>query len=90
MYGRQPCLPIDVTLGLVPHSATALTTSTFVQILREYVQGAHKKAKSFQAKEAQYHKLNYDKCCKAAALEVGDTVLVHVTAFKGHHKIQDW
>ena len=24
------------------------------------------------------------------ALEVGDTVLVHVTAFKGHHKMQDW
>ena len=24
-----------------------------------------------------------------AALEVGDTVLVHVTAFKGHHKMQD-
>ena len=23
------------------------------------------------------------------ALEVGDTVLVHVTAFKGHHKMQD-
>ena len=23
------------------------------------------------------------------ALEVGDMVLVHVTAFKGHHKIQD-
>ena len=22
-------------------------------------------------------------------MEVGDTVLVHVTAFKGHHKIQD-
>ena len=26
---------------------------------------------------------------KTAALEVRDTVLVHVTAFKGHHKIQD-
>ena len=27
---------------------------------------------------------------RAAALEVGDTVLVHVTTFKGHHKRQDW
>ena len=26
---------------------------------------------------------------RAAALEVGDTVLVHVTAFKGQHKMQD-
>ena len=26
----------------------------------------------------------------AAALEVRDMVLVHVTTFKGHHKMQDW
>ena len=38
---------------------------------------------------AQCHKLNYDKRSKAAALEVGDTVLVCVTSFKGHHKIQN-
>ena len=47
------------------------------------------KAKTFQAKEAQHHKLNYNKRNKAVALEVGDMVLVHVTAFKGHHKIQN-
>ena len=49
----------------------------------------HKKAETFQAKEAQCHKLNYDKRSKAAALVVEDTVLVHVTAFKGHHEIQN-
>ena len=48
-----------------------------------------KKAEAFQAKEAECHKCNYDKCNRAAALEVGDTVLVCVTAFKGCHKIQD-
>ena len=44
---------------------------------------------AFQAKEAERHKHNYDRKGRAAALEVGDTVLVHVTAFKGHHKMQD-
>ena len=44
---------------------------------------AHEKAEAFQAKEAKRHKHSYDKKGKAAALEVGDTVLVHVTAFKG-------
>ena len=39
------------------------------------------------SKEAECHKCNYDKCSRAAAL--GDTFLVHVTAFKGHHRIQD-
>ena len=89
MYGRQPHLPVNVTLGLVPHSVMVPTTLKFVQKLRECVQWAHKKAKLFQAKEAWCHKLNYDNCSRAAALQVEDTVLVHVTAFKGHHKIQN-
>ena len=70
MYGRQPCLPVDVALGLVPHSVMAPTALKFVQKLREQVKWAHKKAKSFQTEEAQHHKLNYDKRSKAAALEV--------------------
>ena len=52
--------------------------------IREHTAWAHKKAETFQAKEAQYHKCNYDKQGRAAALEVGDTVLVCVTTFKGH------
>ena len=67
----------------------APATSKFVQKMREHVKWVHKKAKSFQVKEAQYHKLNYDRKSKVAALEVGDTVLVHITAFKGCHKIQN-
>ena len=50
---------------------------------------AHKKEETFQAKEAQCHKWNYNKRSKAVALEARDMVLVCVTAFKGHHKIQD-
>ena len=56
--------------------------------MREHTKWAQKKAEAFHAKEAECHKHNYDKCSRAVALEVGDTVLVHVTAFKGHHKIQ--
>ena len=90
MYGRQPHLPVDVTLGLVLHSVMAPTTSKFVQKLRECIQWAHKRATLLQTKEAWHHKLKFDKHNRAAAWEVEDTVLVHVTAFKGHHKIQDW
>ena len=31
MYRRQPCLPVDVTLGLAPHSVTVPTTSKIMQ-----------------------------------------------------------
>ena len=57
--------------------------------MRECARWAQKKAEAFQAKEAQCHKKNYDKRSKAVALEVGDMVLVHVTAIKSHQKIQD-
>ena len=90
MFGRQPHLPIDATLGLAPQAIMEPNTTKFMQKIRECTQWAHKKAEAFQAKEAQCHKYNYDKQGRAAALKVRDTVLVHVTAFKGHHKMQDW
>ena len=87
-YRRQPHLSIDVTLGLAPCTTTAPNTSKCVQKMREHAKWAQKKPEAFQAKEAQCHK-NYDKWSKAVALEVGDMVLVCVTAFKVHHKIQN-
>ena len=89
MFGRKPCLPVDVALGLAPCTITEPNTSKLIQKLRECTKWAHEKAEAFQAKEAQRHKHNYDKRSRAAALEVRDTVLVCVTAFKGHHKMQD-
>ena len=89
MFRRQPCLPVDVALGLAPCTITEPNTPKFVQKLRERTRWAQKKAEAFQAKEAQRHKHNYDKRGRAAALEVRDTVLVCVTTFKGCHKIQN-
>ena len=89
MFGRQPHLPVDVALGLAPHTITKPNTTKFIQKLRERTKWAHEKAEAFQAKEAQRHKHNYEKRSRAAALEVGDMVLVRVTTFKGHHKMQD-
>ena len=65
-------------------------TIKFMQKIGEHTHWAHKKAEAFQAKEAQHHKCNYNKQGRAAALEVRDMVLVHVTTFKGHHKMQDY
>ena len=89
MYGRQPHLPVDVVLGLPPQTMTAPDMTKFMQKMREHAKWAWKKAETFQAEEAECHKHNYDKHSRAAALEFGDTVLVHVTTFKSHHKIQD-
>ena len=89
MFRRQPCLPVDVTLGLVPCAIMEPNTFKFVLKIRECTTWAQKKVEAFQAKEAQRHKCNYNRRSRTAALEVRDMVLVHVTAFKGCHKIQD-
>ena len=97
-YRVQPLLPHvwETTLlssghsswsGSIHHHRTKHFQS--VQKLREHTRWAQKKAEAFQAKEAQRHKHNYDKRGRAVALEAGDIVLVHVTTFKGCHKIQD-
>ena len=61
MFGRQPHLPIDDTLGLAPQTNMEPNISKFVQNIQEHIQWAQKKAEAFQAKEAQQHKCNYDR-----------------------------
>ena len=51
MCWRQPHLPVDVTLGLVPHTIMDPNASKFVQKLREHGGWAQKKAEVFQAKK---------------------------------------
>ena len=60
MYCRQPHLPVDVTLELAPHSIMAPTTLKFMKKIQECMKWAHKKAETFQAKETQCHKQNYN------------------------------
>ena len=53
MFGRQPCLPIYIMLGLAPHTITEPNMSKLVQKIREHTQWTQKKAEAFQAKEVQ-------------------------------------
>ena len=55
-YGRQPHLPIDVTLGLAQYSVATPTSTKYVEKLREHVRWTHRKANQFQQKEAWHHK----------------------------------
>ena len=53
MFGRQPCFPINVMLGLAPCTITEPNMSKFVQKIREHTWWAQEKAEAFQAKEVQ-------------------------------------
>ena len=45
MYGRQPHLPVDVTLGMAPQTMTAPDTTKFIQKMRECTKWAQKRLK---------------------------------------------
>ena len=79
MFGRQLCLPgrCGTWFGS-SHHHRAKHYQICPEIERAYKMGT-KKAEAFQAKEALRHKCTYDRRTRAAALEVGDMVLVHVT-----------
>ena len=51
--------------------------------MAECTKWAQKKAEAFQANEAQCHKRSMTNEAKQGPLRVGDTVVVHATAFKG-------
>ena len=51
MYGRQPQLPFNITLGLTPKLVANPTSTKYVQKLRECIRWAHKKANLFLQKE---------------------------------------
>ena len=49
MFGRQPCLPVDVTLGLAPCTITEPNTTKFAQKLRNRNKWAHRKSGSLSS-----------------------------------------
>ena len=61
MYGRQPHLLVDVTLGLAP---CTIIEAKHLKIHSEdegmHAKWSQRKAEGFQAKEVQRHKQNYD------------------------------
>ena len=50
MYGRQPCLLVDVTLGLAPHTIMEPNTSKFIQKMREHAKWSQRKAEGLSGK----------------------------------------
>ena len=50
MFGRHPCLPVDVALGLAPHTITEPNTTKFIQKLRECINGHRRNQKPSRKK----------------------------------------
>jgi hypothetical protein len=90
MFGRQPRLPIEVSLGVDPNGAAdAKISENYVEQLRKRLNYAHELAAKNITKAGGRYKTNYDRRSHATKLEVGDKVLVRNVGFKGPHKLAD-
>ena len=64
------------------------TSTKYLQKLREHIRWAHKTAHLFHQREAWHHRV-MTSIASQWPWGQGTTVLVHVTAFKGWHKVQN-
>ena len=82
MFGRWPCLPIDLIL-LMAHREAIKGVDHYVSTLYEYLRCATSLACAVADKEAQRFKRIYNKWASMVALLPGDKVLTHLDTFTG-------
>ena len=74
--GDNPDTPSMSLLDIPPKSISTLTSTKYIQKLRDHIRWTDRKADLFQQKEVWHHKHNYNKCSKAVSLRMGDMVLM--------------
>ena len=87
MFGRNPRLPIDVTLGL--HVEEQQPSSKCISDLKDRLSQAYHLATEAAQKAREKQKEGYDIRIRGAVIKPGDRVLVKVVSFDGKHKLAD-
>ena len=89
MFGREPKLPLDVTLGLLNPDMEAVIHERYVKQLQSRLKWSYEVAQCRNEKEAARQKKYYDLKVHCAPLKVGDVVVPRQKSFRGKAKIQD-
>ena len=87
MFGRNPRLPIGVTLGL--HVEEQQPSSKSISDLKDRLSQAYHLATEAAHKAREKQKEGYNIRIRDAAITPGDRVLVKVESFDGKHKLAD-
>ena len=89
MFGREPKLPLDVTLGLPNPDMEAVIHEKYVKQLQNRLKWSYEIALQRNEKEAARQKKYYDLKVCCTPLKVGDVVVTRQKSFRGKAKIQD-
>ena len=89
MFGRKPCIALDVVLGLINEDHEEREYGDFVTAMTEHLHEAYEKVAQISKVSQDHQKKYFDLKAHAAMLDRGDRVLVNIVAYKGKHKIAD-
>ena len=89
MFGREPKLPLDMTLGLPNLDMEGVIHEKYVKQLQSRLKWAYGVAQSRNEKEAARQKKYYDLKVRCAPLRVGNVVVPRQKSFRGKAKIKD-
>ena len=89
MFGREPKLPLDATLGLPNPDMEAVIHEKYVKQLQSRFKWSYEVALCRNEKEAARQKKYYDLKVCCTPLRVGDVVVPRQKSFRGKAKIQD-
>ncbi|XDV11309.1 hypothetical protein PO909_000279 [Leuciscus waleckii] len=89
MFGRVPCLPIDVLFQNVLLNEDVVDLKDFVSKLKNDLREAARIAQVHTLKEQERHGRLYNRKVKGCPLAVGDRVMVANRGEKGRRKVAD-
>lgn len=89
MFGRQPCLPIDIAFGLPQPNTPHFTHSEYVKQLKSYLKQSYDIAIKNSQKVADKNRKRFDKIIHESTLDAGDRVLVQNLCLREKHKLAD-
>ena len=75
MFGRKPCLPIDMLFGSNTADLNGNTSNKYIENLKWRIEWAYKTTNKVVKKEQEWNKQHYDCKVRCAQLKVGDKVL---------------
>ncbi len=89
MFGQQPRLPIDLTLGVPGTIPERRPYTTYAKELRGRLSHAYELASREMEKKCSANKQRYDAYAREATLEARDRVLVKNLSIRGKQKLAD-
>ena len=89
MFGRKPCLSIDITFGTNTAELKVNTSTEYVKNCKQRLGWVYKTVNKVVKREQEWNKQHYNQKVRGTLLKVGDKVLLKCTAFKGKYRVQD-